>query len=295
MSVIYLDKINLSYQKEHILKNVSFQLDKGEIVALLGPNGVGKSTLIDVITKAIKPDSGEAKVFETDYMKVKGKVGVLFDSPPLFPLLKVKEIINYFCTIYGVSYPENLVKRLGIDTFESKLFGVLSKGQKKKTGIVLTTMHQPELLILDEPTSELDPFMRAEAWKIFKDHQRSILFTTHIWSEAKQYADKIAFIYDGRIVGVDTPQNFTTKKYINAERKLVLPKKKKLAAEVENYLHYELDENYHLFPENIQDFFDNLSIPISNYSILDIELEDIYHFLTNSTKTKQNESIEYIG
>lgn len=201
-----LELKNVSYEAagKQILHNVSFCVEEGETLAILGRNGAGKSTLFEVITGIAKPREGVVEFEEKQtFVDVKKRVGVLWDDLSIFPLLRVGEVINYIAAIYGMKQcPSHLVDLVGLRPVLNTLAGKLSRGENRKLGILLCVMHNPSLLLLDEPTSALDPVAREVVWTdAFKAMGRSILLATQQWEEAMTYADKVAFIADGRLLG----------------------------------------------------------------------------------------------
>lgn len=281
---------NLFYSSENkpILNDISLTIHEGECVALLGPNGAGKSTLVDAITGAIKPSKGNVLVSNKEFSNVKRDVGVLFEYPPLFYYSKVKEIIYYVSTIYGIPYNEiiALEKILGIDQIRSSNIRSLSKGERKKLGILLSLLHNPKLLILDEPTSDMDPFFRDDVWKLFKKNNRTIFFTSHLWEEAEKYSDRIVFIDGGEVLSIDTPSSFLSDKYIRGAKKIVIAKHNndKLLSILADIPFVEDDDNIYLFTLNIEKFTEEHKTYLNNYSITSKDLKDIFLFLRKSRK-----------
>lgn len=187
-----------------ILSDINLSLQTGEILALLGQNGAGKTTLIDHITQDIPAQEGSVSYPKYgSYSTLKKKLGIVYDTVALHPTLKVKEIFSLFGMFYGVNYLDrkDLIERLDITDIQEKLFKTLSKGEQKKVGLFIAFCHNPEIVILDEPTGELDPIITKVLWQeVFTtEGDRSIFFSTHRWEEAQKYADRIAFIKDGKI------------------------------------------------------------------------------------------------
>jgi ABC-type multidrug transport system ATPase subunit len=215
-------KIENLYYKEKdflILKGININILEKECFAILGPNGAGKTTLIEIIISILKPTSGKVEFFGKRFEEIKEKVGVVFEDPPLFYYAKVNEMIDYLITIYSLKKHkiEELIKHLELEKIKNREIRKLSKGEKKKVSILIALMNDPEILILDEPTSGLDPFVREKLWKLFKSQERTIIFSTHIWDEAKNYANKIAFINNGEIIGIGSPSDFISEKFLRLE------------------------------------------------------------------------------
>jgi ABC-2 type transport system ATP-binding protein len=250
----------------------------GERLALLGPNGAGKSSLIDVITGAVTPTSGSAQVFARPFREVKQRVGVLYEYASLFYNSRVREIIDYIRVVYQTPRKQasDLMQALGVDKYENELVNKLSKGERRKIGVILTLLHDPELVILDEPTSALDPMVRDVIWRLVLNKQRSIFFTTHTWEEAEQYADRIAFIHEGEIIHVDTPASFLSDKYIGVQTRVTIEKEFAAYAEVDRYHHLEEDDKVHVYPQDIDDYLNALQGRSYHYSVAPVTLKDVY-------------------
>lgn len=282
--MIQIKQANLSIDKKPILQDINLDIRDGECVALLGPNGAGKSSLIDLITGMLAPDSGSVSLWGQPFARVRHRVGVQFEYTPMFDYLALQEVLQYFCAIYGVSMAETepLLNYLGLGPIRHKRGYVLSKGERKKIGLLLALIGRPELLILDEPTSDLDPFVREQCWRLFKDKGRTVFFSTHLWEEAERYADRIVFIAGGRIRQVDTPQAFLSEKYLPAQRKVVVARDALKPASLEGAIFLEEEEFYYIFPSDVGRFLDRIKQQTANISILQKDLKDVYLYLTKN-------------
>jgi ABC-2 type transport system ATP-binding protein len=280
--MLIIDNVSYKIKGKQILKDISLELKEGERLALLGPNGAGKSSLIDIITGAIKPEKGDVKIMSGSFQKAKDQVGVLYEYVPLFFYSKVKEIIAYVCSVYDVkkSSLHEIIKVLEIDKIEDKLVKVLSKGERKKVGVLMTILHDPKLIILDEPTSDLDPFMRDEVWNFFLQEKRTVFFTTHLWEEAEKKAQKIAFIFKGQIIAVDSPDGFLSDRYLKNKKKIVLTGSNNYEETIKDVNYIRNKEELFIYPDNIDSFLNNHNL--SNYSIADIDLKDVFLHLTKN-------------
>ena len=283
MKTLEINHLSLDVEGHSLLKQVNLDILPGKTLALLGPNGAGKSSLIDTITQSLKPSAGTVHVLGQEFQQVKQQVGVLYEDCSYFPFWKVKEIIRYIACIQRVKLASvrDLVQGLGVTALEDKFIKNLSKGERKKVSIVLATLHHPDFLILDEPTSDLDPFIRDVCWKLFKKDQRTLLFTTHQWEEAERYADQIAFIHDGEITAVDTPEKLLSHKYIKADRKVIVAKQQEFAAIVSDYDYMEDEDHYYIFVDELHALLAEIQGITYNYSIVDKDLKDVYWYLYN--------------
>jgi len=192
-------------------------IEKGEVFGLVGPDGAGKSTLIRVLSTVLEPTSGEAWVFghsvERDAHSVKLRIGYMSQSFSLYPDLTVAENLDFFAELRGVprsekrARAERLLAFSGLAEFSGRQARFLSGGMKQKLALAPTLIHEPDKLILDEPTTGLDPVTRREFWRILADlHERgvTVLVATPYMDEAER-CDRVAFMRDGRLRLVDTP------------------------------------------------------------------------------------------
>lgn len=194
----------------HALQNVSFSCNKGEVLGLLGPNGAGKTTTLRILASALKPDSGSILIDGEDVIKkpsiAKQKIGFLSTKTGLYHRLTAKENIEYFARLHGMSnaqiaeYGESLYQQLGIEPYLHRRADTLSSGMTQKVSIARAVIHQPDVLVLDEPTTGLD-IMATEAILSFiqsqKDLGRPVIFSTHHLDEVELLADRVAIIDKG--------------------------------------------------------------------------------------------------
>ena len=207
---ITIEKLNKSYAKQQALKNVSFCLKKGEIVGFLGPNGAGKSTLMKIICCYLEQDSGKIKVCDLDTLKndllVKAKIGYLPEHNPLYLDMYIKEYLNFVGGIYKVGNLKNriaeIIQQTGLSPEQHKKIGELSKGFKQRVGLAAALIHNPEILILDEPTTGLDPNQLVEIRNLIKEvgKEKTVLLSTHIMQEVEKMCNRVVIINKGKIV-----------------------------------------------------------------------------------------------
>lgn len=205
---IEVQQLSKSYGIERALKNVSFSIGSGEVVGFLGPNGAGKSTLMRILTTYLSPDEGRALVNGHDVMaepmKVKRSVGYLPENNPLYSDLYVKEYLSFQCGIHktGRQRIDEVVEQVGLRDHASKKISQLSKGYKQRVGLAAALLHDPEVLILDEPTTGLDPNQLAEIRELIRDigKTKTILLSTHIMQEVEAMCDRVLIINKGALV-----------------------------------------------------------------------------------------------
>ena len=207
---ININKVNKFYGKQQALTNISFSINKGEIVGFLGPNGAGKSTLMKIITCYLNQDSGKVQVCDLDTLeqdlKVKAKIGYLPENNPLYTDIYIKEYLTFVGRIYKVENLNNsiteIIQQTGLTAEKSKKIGELSKGFKQRVGLAAALIHNPEILILDEPTTGLDPNQLVEIRNLIKEvgKDKTVLLSTHIMQEVDKMCNRIIIINKGKIV-----------------------------------------------------------------------------------------------
>lgn len=207
---ITIEKLNKSYAKQQALTNVSFSLKKGEIVGFLGPNGAGKSTLMKIICCYLQQDNGKIKVCDLDTLEndllVKAKIGYLPEHNPLYLDMYIKEYLNFVGGIYKVGNLKNriaeIIQQTGLSPEQHKKIGELSKGFKQRVGLAAALIHNPEILILDEPTTGLDPNQLVEIRNLIKEvgKEKTVLLSTHIMQEVEKMCNRVVIINKGKIV-----------------------------------------------------------------------------------------------
>ena len=207
MSIVVTD-ISKVYGTQKALDAVSFQLQKGEIVGFLGPNGAGKSTMMKVLTTYLQPTAGTATVqgFDTHTQSraVQQSVGYLPEHNPLYLELYVREYLKFNASIYKVAHSriEEVIQLTGLGDESHKKIGQLSKGYRQRVGLANALLHDPEVLILDEPTTGLDPNQLVEIRNLIKTIgvTKTILMSTHIMQEVEAICDRVLIINKGKIV-----------------------------------------------------------------------------------------------
>jgi len=215
---ITIEKVNKFYGKQQALADISFSLKKGEIVGFLGPNGAGKSTLMKIITCYLQQDSGKVKVCDLDTQEkdilVKAKIGYLPEHNPLYTDMYIKEYLSFVGSIYKIDNLKNriaeIIQQTGLTTEQSKKIKELSKGFKQRVGLAAALIHNPEVLILDEPTTGLDPNQLVEIRNLIKQvgKDKTVLLSTHIMQEVDKMCNRVIIINKGKIVEDQLIRNF---------------------------------------------------------------------------------------
>lgn len=215
MTAISVQNLNKSYGTTTAIKNLSFEVEEGEIYGLIGPDGAGKTTLFRVLTTLILADSGNAFVsglnVVSDFKKIRSKIGYMPGRFSLYQDLTVEENLTFFATLFNTTIRENyeLIKDIyiQIEPFKKRKAGKLSGGMKQKLALSCALIHRPTVLFLDEPTTGVDPVSRKEFWAMLKKLRNqgiTILVSTPYMDEAS-LCDRIALIQNGQFLEVDRP------------------------------------------------------------------------------------------
>lgn len=212
---IEVKDLHKRYSKSSAVKGISFDVYKGEVFGLLGENGAGKSTTLEMIEGLRRPTSGEIKVFgkniKTNTRFIKQKIGVQLQSSAYYSDLTLREILDLFCSFYdNCTSTQELLEIVNLEDKADKTVGQISGGQKQRFSIVASLVNDPELVFLDEPTTGLDPLARRNLWDIvleIKKRGKTIVITTHYMEEAEVLCDRVAIMDRGEILVIgDTDQ-----------------------------------------------------------------------------------------
>lgn len=200
--------ISKHYGGQKALDEVSFSIKKGEIVGFLGPNGAGKTTLMKILTGYLRPSKGEALVngfsLDTDLLQAQKSIGYLPEHNSLYPEMYVREYLEFNAGVYKVpkSRIEEVIRQTGLLPESNKKIEQLSKGYRQRVGLANVLLHDPEVLILDEPTTGLDPNQLVEIRDLIREHGRkkTIFLSTHIMREVEALCERVIIINKGKIV-----------------------------------------------------------------------------------------------
>lgn len=218
--MIHVEGLSKSYGSTHAIEQLSFTVNRGEIVGFLGPNGAGKSTTMRILTGAQGANAGIARVGGIDVFAdprgVKRLVGYLPEVPPLYTDMAVRDYLLFCARIKGAADPraavERVIGRIGLSKHAHRLIDHLSKGYRQRVGIAQAIVHSPKLLILDEPTSGLDPAQRVEIRGLIRElaaGDTTVVLSTHVLPEIEAICDRVVIIHHGKIVAQDTVERLS--------------------------------------------------------------------------------------
>lgn len=217
---IIIEGLTKSYDHQKAVDNISFEVRTGEIVGFLGPNGAGKTTTMKMITQYISPDSGQIIIGgkPTARHNMRGSIGYLAEHNPLYDDMPVIDYLEFCGQLQGIHKSEldhrvrEMVVMCGLDEEKHKKIGELSKGYRQRVGLAQAMIHDPAILILDEPTTGLDPNQRVEIRDLIKrlGVHKSVILSTHILPEVEATCDRILIINKGKIVANGTPESLRT-------------------------------------------------------------------------------------
>jgi ABC-2 type transport system ATP-binding protein len=296
---ITVNNLTKIYGAQKAVDDISFTVNKGEIVGFLGPNGAGKSTTMKIITGYLTANAGSTTVCDIPVTEnsneTKKKIGYLPEANPLYYDMYVREYLDFVTNIHTVKNKkekiEEVIKTVGLTVEANKKIGQLSKGYKQRVGLAAALIHDPEVLILDEPTSGLDPNQIVEIREVIKKlgENKTVLFSSHILQEVQAICNRVIIINKGKIVADDLLENLLGKKHFNELRLEI----KEVVQEdvfdgIENIT--QLNANTWLFKTDDPDTLRRRLMEISlqkNLNIISLQsetagsLEDIFRVLTS--------------
>ena len=297
ITVTNLTKI---YGSQKAVNDISFTVKKGEIVGFLGPNGAGKSTTMKIITGYLIANAGTTTVcgitVDENSNETKKKIGYLPEANPLYYDMYVREYLDFITNIHSVKNKkekiEEVIKTVGLTVEANKKIGQLSKGYKQRVGLAAALIHDPEVLILDEPTTGLDPNQIIEIRELIKKlgADKTVLFSSHILQEVQAICDRVIIINKGKIVADDLLDNLLGKKHFN-ELRLEIKEvvQSAIFEDIQNIK--QLNSNTWLFKTDDADALRRRLMEISlqkNLNIISLQsetagsLEDIFRTLTTN-------------
>ena len=299
MPTISVQDLKKSYGHIQALKGVSFDVEEGEIFGVVGPDGAGKSTLFNILTTLLLPDSGTATVLGRDlfkeYLEIRKSIGYLPGTFSLYPDLTVEENLIFFATMYQSSIRENMsiIKPIWkqLMPFKKRPAGKLSGGMKQKLALCCALIHKPTLLFLDEPTTGVDPVSRKEFWEILgtiKTQGITVVVSTPYMDEAT-LCDRIALLQEGEFIRMDTPANIISSfkgELVTLRTDDIFKLLRKMADCTLNCTFYPYGENLHVI------FYDPIATALPAFEEFLRQNDIIYNHLTQIAPTIEDCFIE---
>ncbi|ARI78325.1 ABC transporter ATP-binding protein [Halobacillus mangrovi] len=298
ISVTNLTKI---YDKQPAVDDVSFTLEKGKCIALLGPNGAGKTTTIRMMAGLISPSNGNVELQDLKVKDIRAHIGYLPQHPHFHSWMTGKEFLMYvgrlahLSTKDAAARSEELLKRVGISDAKNRRIGKYSGGMKQRLGIAQALIHNPKLLMLDEPVSALDPIGRRDVLDLMEElkHETTILYSTHILSDAEEASDEILLMHKGRIVESGPLENVKKKHQVDKVSVRFSEQTEVYLKELEALDFVTRSETHkqtiHLYVTDIEAARDKiLSLasqhkwPLQHFEIGQTKLEDLFMKVVNS-------------
>lgn len=217
MSIIKVNDLKKQYGEKVVLNQLSFEIPAGETVAIVGPNGTGKTTLLETLMTIRKSDSGDVEVLGKDISSqknvdyVRGKIGVMLQEGGMYSYIKLKEALDLFASVYGVKKDkiQEIIEYFELKPYLNTKFEKLSGGWKQRFLLAIAFLHDPDLIFLDEPTTGLDPKATQLVWQKIRggeNEKRTILVTTHSMEEIDKYCDRVIILNEGHIIANDKPE-----------------------------------------------------------------------------------------
>ena len=302
-TAIQIKGLKKSYNNTPALKGVDIEISKGEFFGLLGPNGAGKTTTINILTGLVFKDAGTCLVFEKDIVKdyryTRSKIGIAAQELSVDWFFTIEKLLYFQAGYYGISTKkakpkvDELLGRLGLDKKRNSRLRQLSGGMKRRFQIAKALVHDPDILILDEPTAGVDVELRHDLWKYLKElHKKgkTILLTTHYIEEAELLCDNVAIIDEGTILKEGSPKQLTKelgKSGVTVQTGKAIQNIENLLTDLtytieDSRLHFSVDDAEKAIPNIIQKL-SKINIPIHSITTETSSLEDVFLDLTGKS------------
>ena len=302
-TAIQIKGLKKSYNNTPALKGVDIEISKGEFFGLLGPNGAGKTTTINILTGLVFKDAGTCLVFEKDIVKdyryTRSKIGIAAQELSVDWFFTIEKLLYFQAGYYGISTKkaktkvDELLERLGLDKKRDSKLRQLSGGMKRRFQIAKALVHDPDILILDEPTAGVDVELRHDLWKYLKElHKKgkTILLTTHYIEEAELLCDNVAIIDEGTILKEGSPKQLTKelgKSGVTVQTGQGIQNIENLLTDLtytieDSRLHFSVDDAEKAIPNIIQKL-SKINIPIHSITTETSSLEDVFLDLTGKS------------
>jgi ABC-2 type transport system ATP-binding protein len=219
--VISVEGLTRYYGDKRAISDVSFHVNKGEVLGLLGPNAAGKTTTMKILTCYMPPTSGKVSIagydIATQSMDIRKIIGYLPETPPLYSDMVVNDYLQFVCRLKGVEKNriaaeiDTVIEKTNLGDVRSRIIGKLSKGYRQRVGLAQSLLNSPQIVVLDEPTVGLDPKQIIEIRELIKNlkNDHTVILSSHILPEIEQTCERVVIINEGKVVAEDTPENLT--------------------------------------------------------------------------------------
>jgi ABC-2 type transport system ATP-binding protein len=315
--MIITEDLSKEFEEFIAVDGVNLKVRAGEVLALLGPNGSGKTTTVRMLTSILRPTRGRARVAGFDVIEeadqVRASVGVLTEHHGLYSRMPADEYLDFFGQLYGIDLPtrrkrtDYMLEEFGLGLFKKRRVGKFSRGMQQKLALARTLLHEPPVLLLDEPTSAMDPEsarLVRDAIQALRSSDRAIILCTHNLSEAEKLADKIAIIRHGSIIAQGTPQELKQRLlgpavyevrfgFPQSFDQLKLPNDLQISARGEGWLRYRSSHPEYDNPLVLQ-YLLNQGLKVVGLEEIHRSLEQIYLQVMNDPEAIQLEA-SYVG
>ncbi len=298
---ISIQKVNKHYGEQLVLNNASFEIGSGEIVGFLGPNGAGKSTMMKIITGFVPYETGSVKICDLevkDYgLETKGLIGYLPEHNPLYLEMYVKEYLQFVADIYKLgknskNRVDEMIELTGLSSEYKKKIGQLSKGYRQRVGLAQALIPDPKVLILDEPTTGLDPNQLIDVRNLIAEigKEKTVLLSTHIMQEVSALCDRVIIINNGNIVADEKEKDITAmsqkkQQVLTVEVDKEIEKKEMLSIKGVNKvieikpMHYQLESDIDIRAE-VSKYISKKGLTLLTLNQQERNMEDVFHELT---------------
>jgi len=305
MAEIRIQNISKFYGSQKVLDSVCLEVDKGQVVGLLGPNGAGKTTLMKILNSYLPPNEGTAFIHDlnvqTEALKIRRLVGYLPENNPLYPEMYVREYLGFVLKMYATGFSvkkrvDEVIELTGLKPEQHKKIGTLSKGYRQRVGLAQALIHDPPVLILDEPTTGLDPNQLTGIRAVISElaNEKAILLSTHIMQEVEAVCDRVVIIHKGKVVADDETEVISRKTASSNRYRLELKEKVQLEifreipgiafaealSETEWILHADAEKDVR---EDIFKFAVSSGLSILSLSEYKGKMEDVFQLLTKDS------------
>jgi len=300
MSLIQIQGLKKSFQGNEVIKGLDFHLEKGKCIALLGPNGAGKTTTLRMLSGLMKPTKGSITFSDAKDGDIRHLIGYLPQFPVFYEWMSGMEFLQYVGKLAGLTNKEakersvDLLELVGISDAKNRRVGKYSGGMKQRLGIAQAIIHRPQLVMLDEPVSALDPFGRREVLELLEGLKKetTILFSTHILNDAEEVCDEILFLHNGEIVESGTMEDLRER---HQQAKIDLIFRKKTVEMESTFKNHTLTQSVLVDGNRISVFVTNVELARKEFLKLIFEKDWLLDKFEISSMTLEDVFMKVVG